>query len=271
MSHKEDTHMPLTELQKLILKLLAQNRSPDSYVGGASVIHRSPLSPRFSEDLDLFHDSEDSVAKSAEFDAVVLRKNGLKVEWIFQKPTFFRAVVSKRGETFRLEWAFDSAFRFFPVEKDEVYGYRLHMADAATNKVLALAGRTEVRDFVDVLHLDETYLSLGALCWAACGKDPGFTPEFLLEEMNRHARFTQHDIQRLALSYPIHLRDLKKQWIAAVERARNMATVLPADSLGCLYLNADGIPVSPDPAQDEFASLHCHFGRTGGAWPTFVK
>lgn len=81
----------------------------------------------------------------------------------------------------KMEWAYDSAFRFFPVQTDDLCGYRLHDADAATNKVLALAGRSEIRDFVDVLHLHDTYLSLGALVWAASGKDPGFTPEFLLD------------------------------------------------------------------------------------------
>ena len=55
----------------------------------------------------------------------------------------------------KLEWAHDSAFRFFPVEHDAFCGYRLHAADAAVNKMLAMAGRVEVRDFVDVLHLDE--------------------------------------------------------------------------------------------------------------------
>jgi hypothetical protein len=43
------------------------------------------------------------------------------------------------------------------LEQDALCGYRLHDADAATNKMLALAGRSEVRDFVDVLHLHETY------------------------------------------------------------------------------------------------------------------
>ncbi len=40
-------------------------------------------------------------------------------------------------------------------------GYRLHDADAATNKVLAAVGRQMVRDFIDLMHLDRTYISLG--------------------------------------------------------------------------------------------------------------
>ena len=57
--------MPLSAFQQSILRLLAQNRSPESYV---TVLHQIPDSPRFSEDLDMFHDVEDSVARSAAFD-----------------------------------------------------------------------------------------------------------------------------------------------------------------------------------------------------------
>ena len=38
-----------------------------------------------------------------------------------------------------------------------------------------------------LLFLHQKVLSLGALTWAACGKDTGFTPQFLLEEAQRLA------------------------------------------------------------------------------------
>ena len=260
--------MPLTAFQQSILHLLAQNRSPDSYVAGAAVIHQSAGSLRFSEDLDFFHDVADSVAQSAQFDVEVLERHGLRVEWILQQPTFLRATVSQDDRTLRLEWAQESAFRFFPVEQDELCGYRLHLADAATNKVLALAGRNEARDFVDVLHLDQAYLSLGTLCWAACGKDQGFTPDFLLDQMNRHAAFTQEEIDRLALASPLHLPALKRQWLQGMEQAQKLVEALPASELGCLYLDKSATPTSPDPSSEGFAQLERHFGRVQGAWPT---
>ena len=68
--------MPLSAFQQSILRLLAQNRSPESYVASATVLHQIPDSPRFSDDLDMFHDVEDSVARSAEFDVAVLDANG---------------------------------------------------------------------------------------------------------------------------------------------------------------------------------------------------
>ena len=100
------------------------------------------------------------------------------------------------GQELKIEWAQDSAFRFFPVQEDDECGFRLHQADAAVNKVLALAGRQEIRNFVDTLHLHDTYLHLAALAWAACGKDPGFTPGFLLDQAGRHVAYTQADVDR---------------------------------------------------------------------------
>jgi hypothetical protein len=51
------------------------------------------------------------------------------------------------------ERVYDSSFRFFPVEPDPALGWRLNFWDAATNKTLALFGRHEFRDYLDVLYL----------------------------------------------------------------------------------------------------------------------
>jgi hypothetical protein len=71
----------------------------------------------------------------------------------------------------RLEWARDSTFRFFPLERHEEFGLTLHPFDLATNEVLALVGRLEVRDWVDVIASDERVQPLGYLAWAAAGKE----------------------------------------------------------------------------------------------------
>ena len=83
-----------------------------------------------------------------------------------------------------IDWAADSAFRFFPIERDPLLGWRLHLFDAATNKALTLAARTETRDYVDIIEFHKTF-PLATICWAACGKDPGFTPLSLLKMMRR--------------------------------------------------------------------------------------
>ena len=134
---------------------------------------------------------------------------GYELSWLLRTPSFHRALVTAAGRQLKIEWAHDSAYRFFPVQRDDLCGYRLHDADAATNKVLALAGRSEIRDFVDILHLHATYLSLGALAWAAGGKDPEYTPQFLLDYACRHVAYTQEDLDRLSLREPLDLGEMK--------------------------------------------------------------
>ncbi len=259
--------MPLTQRQADVLRLIAGNRSEESYLAGATVLHRHTTSSRFSMDVDLFHDLQERIAQSAEQDAETLRCAGYDVSWVQQLPGFFRAVVSLKKRQLKMEWAQDSAFRFFPLQQDAFCGYRLHDADAATNKLLALAGRSEVRDFVDVLELHETYLPLGALVWAACGKDPGFTPGFLLDQAARHVAYTQVDVSRLQLREPLDLVELKEKWIRASEDAREIVKTLPPEEMGCFYLNDEGYPVNPDPASPEFERRIRHFGCVRGSWP----
>ncbi len=262
--------MPLSDIQAEVLRQIAANRSPDSYLAGATVLHRGGDSPRFSQDLDFFHDLEDCVARSAEQDMATLTGAGYEFAWLLRTPAFCRAVVTADGQQLKLEWAQDSAFRFFPVQADEFCGYRLHDADAAINKLLALAGRNEIRDFVDVLHLHETYLSLGTLAWAACGKDPGFTPDFLLDHAARHTAYTQADLGRLSLRSSLDLKSLKQTWLRALEDARQLIANLPPDEIGCLYLCPEQTPVVPEPASGRFAALTRHRGSIRGTWPTVV-
>lgn len=233
-------------------------------------MHRDPRSPRFSGDIDLFHDEVRLVAENAERDVATLRAAGIAVEWATRNETFHRAWVTIGEERLKLEWVFDSAFRFFPVEPDPILGYRLHPADLATNKVLAAAGRRVIRDFIDVLHLHETYLSLGALAWAATGKDPGLSPLFILNELVRTSKYREEDLLDVQLARPVSLVELKQKLLGAVRAAEELISLLPAAEVGCLYLDAAGRVVTPDPAAPEFAGLTRHFGRMRGSWPRVV-
>lgn len=58
--------MPLTELQLIIARLLAKNRTLDSYLAGGAALHFAPNAKRYSDDLDYFHDSVERVASAFE-------------------------------------------------------------------------------------------------------------------------------------------------------------------------------------------------------------
>jgi len=259
--------MPLGDFEKQILRLLAANRNPDSYVAGATILHRSENSPRASQDIDLFHDTEESILDAVIRDRSALEQSGYQVEIGPPQPTFQRGIVTKDEHVTKIEWVFDSAFRFFPIQMDLELGYILNFWDAATNKVLALAGRNEIRDYLDVLHLHQNHLSLGALAWAASGKDGGLTPDFILEEAQRNSRFPNSQMAKLKLSQPVDLVALKHIWLDALRAARELFPRLPAEEVGCLYLDESGAPVTPEPASPGFAKLKRHFGSVRGAWP----
>jgi hypothetical protein len=261
--------MPLTPFQAEVLKVLAQNRTEESHFAGGLLLNATNESARYSHDFDIFHELAEQVALASETDVLSLQSKGYEVvplvgEW--EKPTTFRkARVSRDDASVEIDWAADSAFRFFPIETDPLFGRRLHLFDMATNKALALSARTETRDYIDIIELDRIF-SLEAIVWAACGKDEGFSPLFLLEMMKRFARIrsgTLKEIQARQLD-PI---ELKKAWIAMSDRAESeitrIADTMPDLPIGVAFVDEKGHPgwIGRD------ASLRVHHPSVRGCWP----
>jgi hypothetical protein len=207
--------VPLSKVQREALRLLAAHRNPESYVAGAVPINRE--GPRFSADIDIFHDREEAVALAAEADAKILRGADFGVQWLRREPGIYGALVEHEGNSTRLEWARDSDFRFFPAVRDVEFGYVLHVIDIATNKALAAAGRREPRDVLDLLTIHERHVPLGAVIWAAVAKDLGYTPENLVGEIRRNARYLADDYADLALAEPVDAGAVAQGLRAALE------------------------------------------------------
>jgi hypothetical protein len=70
--------MPLSKIQIEILRLLASRRDPESYVAGSTPLNRN--APRYSGDIDIFHDREELVALTAAEDAAVLDAHGYNLQ-----------------------------------------------------------------------------------------------------------------------------------------------------------------------------------------------
>jgi hypothetical protein len=60
-----------------------------------------------------------------------------------------------------VQWARDSAYRFFPLVEHSTFGLTLHPLDLATNKLLAIVGRREVRDWIDIVECHDKVQPLG--------------------------------------------------------------------------------------------------------------
>lgn len=261
--------MPLTPHQQQILALLATTRTPDSYLAGGAALHFTLTSARYSRDLDFFHDSAERVASAYADDQRLLEEAGFSIAVEVSQPGLVQAIVSRSGEQTRIEWAHDSAWRFMPPVRHELGGYLLHEIDLATNKALALAGRNEPRDFVDILFIHDRILTLGPVCWGAVGKDPGFTPLSLLELLRRRGRYQAEDFARLDLTEPFDLVAAKEKWLSALDRAEAFVRERPTEELGRLYYSRERERfVAPEPERDlESQGLVPHFGSPGGILP----
>lgn len=261
--------MPLTNFQQQLLADLAPESPDDSgYLAGGAAIHFAPDSTRFSRDLDFFHDSVERVASAFALGSARLEALGYRLSVTLSQPGFIRAVVARGDESTRVDWAHDSAWRFMPLVHEPLGGWLLHPVDLAINKVLALVGRDEPRDFVDVLFVHDRILPLGALCWAAVGKDPGLTPLSLLELLKRAGRYRPEEFARLDLRVPFDVSTARESWRTAIEAAENFAISRPPDELGCLYWLPDATRfIMPMTGSAEAAKAVPHFGSPGGVLP----
>jgi hypothetical protein len=267
--------MALTSIQRDVCRLLAEHRklSGESYVAGGLALNEVLGGPRRSRDIDLFHDTEAALRASWESDSAVLTKHGYALEVRRERPAFIEAVVRMGTEAVVFEWSHDSAYRFFPLVEHAVLGLTLHPLDLATNKLLALVGRREPRDFVDTILCLDTVQPLSLLAWAACGKDPGWNPLGLVEEAQRTTRYAQVELDTLdwGASAPPDARRLADRWHHAVASARETMSVLPVQEAGTCVLEAGALARFDNATETRAAlargSVSFRRGSIRGAFP----
>ena len=270
--------MPLTPFQSAVAQLLAANRTPESHLAGGAALHIDAEAPRFSIDLDYFQDSEGLAMTKPKEDIATLRQHGYVVEIRLDTPTFTRAFVSKGAEATKVEWCYESNYRFFPAIKDKQAGYRLHPIDLAINKLNALAFRQVARDFVDAIYVNRNHLSLGAMVWASSGRFPGMPPPFFLEQLARQtamygpeaAENIKAAIAKLKITgtkMPRDYTSMRLEWNDAMEAARKLIAWLPEDTIGCLFLDEKTGAIVTPRDEKHLATLKTLQPRAGGVLP----
>lgn len=235
--------MALTQLQSDILRHLAKNRSDSSYLAGGLMLNKNWQ--RRSDDIDIFHGSDEEVTEAAKADLATLEAAGYKVHTDFIIYGCVDATISDGASSTVIQWFAETKRRFFPLVKDEEWGARLHQADLAVNKVLAASGRSKARDIADLVAIGRNYCPLGPLVLAAAGKPPNFSPRRTIDEVRRHA-----------LSIPAEefaaVKGLPADWTAAFIRDEALRLIELADKyimsaspdlLGVLAVNKDEVPV----------------------------
>ncbi|WP_018238321.1 hypothetical protein [Ensifer sp. BR816] len=232
--------MALTQLQRGIMISIAKNRSDSSYMAGGVVLNMDW--PRLSDDLDIFHDTDEEIGETAQRDMDTLKLDGFRVSVEVNIYGCVEARVSRFGESTLIQWMSETRMRFFPLIRDEEWGARLHPLDLAINKVIAASARRKARDYVDLLSIEENLASLGPLIMAAAGKPPHFSPVRTIEEIRRKALSVTDD------EY-LSVRGIPENWTPSfvrqkisdvLERAEDYVRSAPSDVVGLLATNADG-------------------------------
>lgn len=268
--------MSLTSFQSVVLRVLATLRvgSDDHYIAGGAALNELIGGTRFSHDVDLFNDSNAALIVARDQDVAALKAAGFEVTLKRAESFFVEADISRGGETTVLQWAVDSAFRFFPLQRDATFGAVLHPFDLATNKALALVGRHAVRDWVDTIACARRVQPLGLLFWAACGKDPGYNVQ-LLHNFASRVHFSRAEFAELRFKGPApDIVALSQEWHRMLDGVLPMTDLLPPEQIGTCVCGPDGRPFNGDLAALKSAAvagaLVYRPGHIRGVWPEIV-
>lgn len=265
--------MTLTDLQRMVLSVIARNRDSRSYIAGGAALNRDR--PRISDDLDVFHDAANDVAATVERDMAALRAAGFSVEEAFRSAGTVEAIVRQYGFETRIQWMEETQRRFFPLVPDSQFGVRLHDADLAVNKVLCAAERGKPRDTVDLVEIARDYCPLGPLIWAAAAKS-SFGPGRMIEEIRANARgHAPEELGAVRMSDgseidPARVRALLRDALAQAERY--ILGGAPDARPGLLFVDREERPVEADDAmlaRGEARALPCEI--LGDSNPTVPR
>jgi hypothetical protein len=162
----------LSSLQQQVARIVASLPEADGFAlagGAALVLHQ--LVDRQTRDLDFFGATADDVDRL--LPAVERALSGASLEALVERRShgFARLTISSGDETTELDLGSDARIR--PTEKG-VLGPVLSIEEFGADKLLALFGRAQARDFIDVAAL-AAHFGFDRLCALASEKDPGFS------------------------------------------------------------------------------------------------
>lgn len=213
MSGKEKE--PLTDLQQEIINTLKGiEEAKEFYFTGGSALAAYHLHHRLSEDMDFFTPIEGLIQLVSKKLKVELEKKGIDVNLIRSFKSFVEMIANKEEESMKIQFALDSPYR---LDKTKEFNGLVvdSLLDMAVGKLLALFGRAEERDFVDIYFLvKEGYCDLDRLIQKASEKDQGMDKYFLAIafEQVRTLPDNPEDL-KLKLLKSLDIEDLKRLFV----------------------------------------------------------
>ena len=180
----------LSDLQRRVADIVAGLPEASDFVlaGGGALIARGDVD-RLTRDLDYFTIDPGQVDLLLPVLEGALRGAGWAVVEETVAPGFARLVIDDGVERTGVDLAADA--RLLRAEPSE-FGLLLSAEELAVDKVLAVFGRAEARDFIDLAALEPRF-GLGHLCRLALEKDVGFRQSVLLEMLGRFGRLPRDE------------------------------------------------------------------------------
>jgi hypothetical protein len=244
--------MPLTSMQRRVIAVLRPFRSAHDYVAGGAALNQRWM--RLSDDMDIFLDRRDRLPAGVECEVQALREAGFAVEITTRDAWMVEAIVREFGFATQVQWLDDpeTSRRFLPALEDAELGFKLNQADLAVNKVLCAARRNEVRDAVDLLSIARHYCALGALAWAAAGKERDGNPLRLIPDIRSRAfGFADEEVRAVHMeaSHAVSRAEMREGLGQALDEAYAYCEErAPADYAGHLFVDSEGRPIDADAA-----------------------
>ena len=182
----------LSDLQRRIATILANLAEARGFVlaGGGAIIVRGAVG-RLTRDLDYFTIDPAEVDQLLPVLEQALLAAGLQVSREQAVPGFARLLVTAGDDEEQTRVDLGTDARLLPPERSE-YGNILSAEELAVGKVLAIFGRAEARDFIDLAALEPTW-SLQHLCTLATEKDLGFQLDVFRQMLGRFDRLARDE------------------------------------------------------------------------------
>ncbi len=155
--------------------------------GGALIV--LDVVTRETHDLDYFATDPSEVEHLLPALSQALTERGLDITIEQSAPGFARLIVSDANDQTRVDLAADA--RLLPTAHTE-FGDVLSIRELAVDKVLALFGRAEARDFIDLAALEPLF-PLHNLFQLAAQKDLGFDVDVFRQMANRIDRLPRDE------------------------------------------------------------------------------
>ncbi len=194
----------LTAAQRTFLRTAASVEilRRDFYLTGGTALAEYFLHHRRSDDLDLFTGVPRAVPLAVDALRHPLTDAGFSVDVVRAFDTFSELRVRGGGEVLKVDLAQDTPFRLAPVIPGGAEGLALDsLEDLGANKLSALFGRAESKDFVDVYFLQLDHGPLDVLLVGARQKHLGMDDYWLAQAFARvrHVQILPRMVRPLAL------------------------------------------------------------------------